>query len=484
MASPLIVALDIGTSSARAIAFNLRGEKAAAEAQIPYDQTTTPDGGVEVDANFLLDLAARCLDQLLPQLQGEVAAVGISCFWHSLLAVDDAGNARTGVLSWADNRAAAWIHALRARLHEDEVHARTGCVFHTSYWPAKLLWLRDERPELFDQPSKWLGFGDFLAHQWFGAARVSVSMASGTGLLDQNTCDWDQVVLDVLPIERDQLPEITDLPEPLPPLRADLAARWPALGKAKWFPALGDGACSNIGSGCIDPTRIGLNAGTSGAMRVVLPDFKGTPPRGLWRYRVDRKRTLLGGAISNAGNALAWARGVFNVPENWPEIVGAMEPTAHQLTVLPFLAGERSPLWNADARFVLEGASLATDANQIVRAVLEAAALRYAAIGHLLLGAAPGAQIVFSGGALEKVPVWQAILCDAIGVPLLQSTESEASAKGAALLAMEAAGLIGSLAEIPFGTGLRLEPSPEHTALYTKALEQQNSLYEKIYRVT
>jgi gluconokinase len=481
MSAPLAVALDIGTSSVRALAFDSAGRKVSEAVQITYDQTTTPDGGVEVDADYLLDLTGRCLDELLPQLEGEIAAVGISCFWHSLMAVGPEGRAETGVFSWADNRSAAWIPALRATLDERTTHARTGCVFHTSYWPAKLLWLNSKRPEIFRQWVRWMGFGEYLALKWCGETRMGLSMASGTGLFHQNKCKWDREVMAALPIQENELPPLCDLKDALPPLLPQFQERWPQLKNVPWFPAIGDGACSNIGSGCGDATKIGLNAGTSGALRIVLENHTGPAPRGLWRYRIDARRSIIGGALSNAGNVLAWARGTFQIPEDWQDAVTEIVPDSHGLTILPFLAGERAPLWNGNARFVLEGASLDTNPTKIIRAVMEGAALRFAAVGQLLLEIAPEAQIVFSGGALEKVPVWQAIVCDAIGAPLLQSCESEASARGAALLALEAAGVIPDAATVPFESGACLQPNKENARLYARALERQNLLYEKLY---
>ena len=478
----LVLALDIGTSSVRAIAFDFAGRKVGQAAQIPYDQTTSGDGGVEIGADFLLDLVAQCLDNLLETLDGKIEAVAISCFWHSLLAVDATGNALTPVLSWADNRAAAYVPVLRALMPETQSHARLGCVHHTSYWPAKLLYLRDHQSEFFecDAAPKWMGFGEFLRQKWCGDARMSLSMASGTGLFHQNDADFDAEMISHLPIEREQLPELCDASD-FAFLSEEMKSRWPQLARAKWFPAIGDGACSNIGSGCADETQIGLNAGTSGALRVVLRDFSGEAPRGLWRYRVDKNRSIVGGALSNAGNVLAWARETLKLPENWPQIVAEMEVGAHNLTVLPFLAGERAPLWNAHARFVLEGASWNSDSPAIMRAIMEGAALRFAAIARELLVLAPGAQIVFSGGALEKVPFWQPMVCDAIGAPLLQSLESEASARGAALLALESLGVLDDAQNAPFEHGAHLQPNPENHAIYARMLEKQNALYAKIY---
>ena len=474
--SRAVIALDIGTSSVRALAFSPSGHKIGEAAQIPYEQTVSGDGGVEVDADFLLQLCEKTLDALLPTLETEVAAIGISCFWHSLLAVDEAGNARTPVLSWADNRSAAWVEILKKTLDETAFHARLGTVFHTSYWPAKLLFLRDTAPQLFEQNLRWMGFGEWLRLKWCGNPRMSLAMASGTGIFDQNALEFDEEMLSHLPIKRENLPQLCDLDDGAT-LKSEFQNRWPKLRNAPIFPAIGDGACSNIGSGCTDEKRIGLNAGTSGAMRVVLRDFSGAPPRGLWRYRVDKNRSIVGGALSNVGNLLVWARETFQIPANWGEEIEKIAPDSHGLTVLPFLAGERAPIWDGDARFVLSGANLGTTPTHILRAVAEAGALRFAAIGNLLLQLAPNAQIVFSGGVLENVPAWQPIVCDALGAPLVGSREHEASARGAALLAWEKLGV--ALPE-DFERGETLEPNAENHAIYERALERQNALYERL----
>ncbi|MBV9868525.1 MAG: gluconokinase [Abitibacteriaceae bacterium] len=485
---PLVLALDIGTSSTRALAFDAQGHKVGQAVQYAYHQTTTPDGGIETDADALLELTARCIDELLPHLNQPVIAVGTCSFWHSLMAVSADGQPATKVLSWADNRAAAWVPALRALLNEHDTHARTGCVFHPSYWPAKLLWLHQSQPELFQDNIRWMSFAEYAALRLFGEAHCSLSMASGTGIFHQVNCEWDDDTLAALPIKRDQLSPLCDAHDALPHLQPEWAKRWPALKDAKWFPALGDGACSNIGSGCVTPSHIAMNVGTSGALRVVLENYQDPAPHGLWRYRIDRKRSVMGGALSNAGNVWKWAHDTLNLPPDFEAQLADLEPMSHGLTVLPFLAGERSPLWDANARYVLAGASLDTSPVEILRASLEAVALRFAEVAFAVRKAIPEAppdvDIVFSGGALEGSSVWAQIMSDCIGTPLVESREKEASARGAALMALEACGVIEDIGAVPSDRGQELQPTPAHHELYKRALERQNALYEHLYGAT
>ena len=493
---PLVLALDIGTSSTRALLFDARGHKRHA-AQRPYENTTTPEGGVQVSARDLFDLTIACIDETHAHLessaaldsQPQVLAVATSCFWHSILAVDESGRALTPVYSWADNRAASQVEPLRAMLDESATHARTGCVFHPSYWPAKLLWLHQTQPHLFKPSTRWMSFGEYLHLQLCGQARASLSMASGTGLFDQNALDWDAQVLAALPIQAQQLSPLCDASDALPALASTWADRWPRLRGAKWFPALGDGACSNVGSGGVDAQAIVLNCGTSGALRIVLEGWTAPAPRGLWRYRIDKKRSVLGGALSNAGNVLLWALKNLNLPPDWDAQLAIRRALAqpHGLNALPFLAGERSPLWNARARLAIEGANLDTEPIEMLQAVLEGASLRFKAVADALrrsmraAGLDSQVPILFSGGALDASKSWAQIMADCLGTPLIESREKEGSARGAALLALEACGEIGSIADLPGERGREIQPDASQSEEFERALRRQNALYEHLY---
>src|SRR5207253_11479008 len=164
--------------------------------------------------------------------------------------VDEAGRPTTPLIMWADTRSVREVEALRGKLDETAVHARTGCLFHTSYVPPKLMWLHRERPEAFARTRRWLSPGEYLFQRLFGEPRCSVSMASGTGMLNQSALDWDEELLTALPIRRDQLSPVVGL-TPSQGLKERFAQRLPALAGVPWIPAVGDGACSNLRSWCL-----------------------------------------------------------------------------------------------------------------------------------------------------------------------------------------------------------------------------------------
>jgi gluconokinase len=475
------MALDIGTSSARAACFDAEARPLpGAEGRVSYAARTAPDGEVVLDPDTLVSAVAQAVDAALagagPRAR-EIAGVGASVFWHSLLPLDAAGRPLLPVLTWADTRSATAADALRARLDGREIHARTGAVLHASYYPARLAWLRDTRPDVMAQAATWCGFAEYLLQRLTGVLRVSVSMASGTGLFDQHRQVWDSPLLAECGLAQDRLPPIDDAPAP--GLAREWAERWPALARVPWFPGWGDGGCSNLGSGCAGSDRIALNVGTSAALRLVAPDARAVP-KGLWRYQIDRKRALVGGATSEGGNVLAWARSVLALPDDeaLDAALAARAPDRHGLTVLPFLAGERSPGWRADARATLAGLSLATDPLDLVTALLESVALRLSLVYDRLAPlAARDHLVVASGGALTHSRAWTRMLADALGHPLTMSDEAEASSRGAALRVLEE---LGAPAAPPVGLGATVAPDAGRHAVYREARERQSRLYDNV----
>jgi gluconokinase len=373
-------------------------------------------------------------------------------------------------------------------LDEEAVHARTGCVLHSSYLPAKLLWLKEAAPEAFSRTERFMSPGEYLDYRLFGEAKVGISMASATGLFDQNEKHWDAEVLDTLPLEEERLSPISD--EPLRGLTAEWARRWPQLRDTAWFPAVGDGACSNVGCGCTTRKRLALMVGTSGAMRVLWKADRVEIPGGLWCYRPDAERFVMGGALSDGGNLVAWLRETLRLPElgEAEALVASMEPDAHGLTFLPLLAGERGPGWADDAHGGVLGLSMATKPIDILRAALEAVALRFALIAEIVDSVIPGERdVVATGGGLLHSPAWRQIMADALGRPITVSKVEEASSRGAALLALEALGEIGNLEDVGAPFGETSEPDAERHEIYRAALARQLELYnaavEKIMKV-
>ncbi len=482
-----IMAIDAGSSSVRCSLYDRTGNLIeGTRASFGYGFETTHDGGATLDADKLCELVFRAIGETLVRAGArEISGVALSTFWHGVLGVDRRDNPTTPVFTWADRRAAGAAAELRGWLDETAVHRRTGCMLHSSYLPAKLLWLSRSSPQEFGATARWLSPGEYLHLKLFGEATASTSMAAGTGLFDQNHAIWDSELLDALPIGAGQISPISD--EPSRGLRDEWARRWPALEEVPWFPALGDGACSNLGSGCVGRGRLALMVGTSGAMRMLWQAGSAEPPDGLWCYRVGESRFVVGGALSDGGNLVAWLRKTLRLPESeeTEKLLAGMKPGAHGLTFLPFLAGERGPGWADTANGTVTGLSMATEPVEMLRAAMEAIALRFALIAQRLDEAFPyeaGArEIVATGGGLLGSPAWTGIMADALGRPITVSTVPEASSRGAALLALETLGG-PKVEEFEAPLGEIYEPDPSRHEVYREALEHQRKLYDAVVR--
>jgi gluconokinase len=486
--APLVLAVDIGTSSARAAVYDAgASEIDATGAHVRREFTATPDGGAEDEAEDLLADVVRVIDAAHARAAAhdlKVEAVAVSCFMHSLVGVDAEGRAVTPVYGWADTRAASEVERLRELFDERAAHARTGCPLHASYWTAKLPWLRRTQPDTFARAARWLSFGEYLLKHLCGETAASVSMASGTELLDVRRCAWDAEIVAALNLTTERLPRLADDGETFA-LSEDFAARWSLLRGRFVFAVEADGVANNVGAVCVTKREIALMIGTSGAMRVV---YEGEPPgeldASLWCYRLDRRRVAVGGALSDGGGLYEWMRETLALAGDDEQIereIAAMQPCAHGLTVLPFWAGERSTRWNPRARGAIFGLRTHTRPAEIVRAALESVALRFAAIASALDTHAPGARLYASGGALRHSRAWTQMIADALGRPVRLSRAREASSRGVALLALENLGAIKNLTDAPPPVYETFTPDESAHALYREALSRQESLYESVF---
>lgn len=481
---PFIVSIDVGSSSVRALLFDSGARRMEGYgAQVPYRIHTIQEGAAEVDPEALAQLTIDCLDEVHRQTEAagfRVAGVAGSAFWHSFCGVDATGRPTLPILHLLDTRSGDQVARVPDR------HARTGCVPHSTYWPAKLLWLAANRPDEFRATHSFLSFPEYLYLKLLGSPRASTSMVSATGLWDQDASDYDPETLAALPVRREQLADPAALDRSEDQLLPEYRALWPAFAKARWFPALGDGACNNLGSGCVSPDRAALMVGTTGAMRLVghlasdAPQAQVSP--GLWCYRVDKSRFVTGGALSNGGDVYAWMKRNLSLPKDVEARLEAARPGTHGLTMLPFFAGERTPYWRADLRAAITGLSTSTEAIDILRAALESVALRFREI-YCLLAARRGApaEVIASGGALVHSPAWIQMMADALGRPVTICTETEASCRGAALWALERLGIIDNLTALPASTGAVVAPRAEYHGAYQDLVLQQNQLYERLY---
>jgi gluconokinase len=436
-----VLAVDVGTSSVRAQRFGEDGDPVDELRQERYE------GG---DPDEMVALVRKVIDG-----RDEVVdAVGTSCFGHSLLALDAGGRPLTPVLGWRDSRSAEAAEWLRRRVGDAEaVQARTGAAVHPSFWPAKLVWLAEAEPEVFRSAARFASFSDYLYAQLLGVEpHASLSIASGTGMLDLAGMRWDPELLELTGVGEERLPRLAEDPQ------------------GRWHPALMDAACSNLGAGCLGRERAALMVGTSAALRLLYETERPQPRPGLFLYRLDERRVLEGGALSDGGNLHVW------LEKTLAEAKGSVldrGPGGHGLVFLPFLGGERSTGWDPTKRGTVHGLTFDTTPLDIRQAALEGVAFRFAAIAELLPELE---EVVATGGGLLGDPEWTQLMADALARPVTASLVEEASLRGAAVATLERLGC--KTGEAPLGEVFH--PREAMADEYRSARERQQRLYEEL----
>ena len=438
-----VLAVDVGTSSVRAGLYDEAAEPVSDVARREYDGETDPDRVVALTREAVDDAVAG----------GSYDAVGGSCFGHSLLALDERGQPLTPILGWRDTRSANAAEWLARRLDADAVHARTGCHVHSSYWPAKLAWLAAEQPDIFRSARRFASFSDYAARELVGRdVPTSLSMASATGMLELHARAWDQELLATLPLDAEQLPDISD------------------AAVEGWYPALLDGACSNLGAGCVTRERAALMVGTSGAFRTVYEAEQALARAGLFIHWLDDRRVVEGGSLSDGGSLYRW------IDETLADTEGSLadrDPDSHGITFLALLGGERSTGWHQHAKGAIDGVTFQTTPLDLRQAALEGVAFRFAEIAELMPEVE---EVVATGGALLNDADWLQITADALGRPLTVSGVEEASLRGAAIVALERLGHT----PMPAPLGRVVEPRLDRADAYRAARDRQRRLYEAV----
>jgi gluconokinase len=493
----LILSVDIGTGSCRSVLYDrelARHGMAAVEYATRYPQ---PDWA-EQDPEAIYQAVLQAVSQALADSgcdPAEVRALTLDSALHSFVGLDADGAAVTPCLTWADTRARHLVAEWQRSGFAADAYARTGCPRHPLYPLAKTVWFRKQAPDLFARIQTVASIKSYVMLRLTGRLVEDRATASGSGLLDIHSLDWDDVTLALAGLERAHLPELVAPEYVIPGLTAE-AARYTRLpSKLEVVAGSSDAATSSLGSGTVRPDQMTIMVGTSGAVRRLDTRPVLDPQGRTFCYYAGQGLWFAGGAINNGGNVLRWfrdhfgeqaagearARGVSTYAvlcEKAQEVPAG----ADGLLFLPFMAGERSPHWNSSLRGTLFGLSLRHGQAHLVRALLESVCYSIRSVVEpleKLTGAA--AEIRVTGG-FTRSALWLQILADVLGRALAVTYEPEGSALGAAALALRALGLIDSLEGLVQKNPVREIVRPETTAhtFYDMQFARYLALYEKI----
>ena len=478
------IGLDVGTGSVKALALTQTGQ-VLGSAQIIYTAQSPQPGYMQLDANELCGQVHRCMVQLLSQLpaDAQVEAIGLSTAMHSIVGVNHQGKAITPLLTWADARSNAIYELWRKQRKTNALHKTIGVPPHPMLPLFKIAWFKQQQPELCKQIAGFVCLKAFLWYQFTQAFVVDYSNAAAYGMFDASTNRWSADALAIAGITAAQLPA----PQPTTHFTTHFSAPWrlhhSILPGCKLVLGSSDGCCANIGSGVVHAQALTLTIGTSAAVRLSVAERPTALSPSVFCYPVLPRLWVLGGGSNHGGNAIQWfVTQLLNQPAGQ---VGALlaealalPPEADGVVCLPYLLGERAPVWNPAATGMFAQLQWHHNHLHLLRAMVEAVSLNLLLIAQQLPPASVS-KLSLSGGFTQN-PAWVQLVADVFGLPASLQVAGDASARGAALLAWHAAtnlplhelsGTQGAAQVLP---NLSMYPVYQHKARQMQQLYQTN----------
>lgn len=493
MTQSIMIGVDIGTTGVRSVAYRLDGSATAA-ATDEYPLFTDQSGMAEQDVDTIVIAVESVIARTVRLLGREVKSVrgiALSGVLHSFLPVDDKGKPLSRLLTWADTRGQIYLDEIKERVDVQALYHRTGCPLHPMYSLLKMYWLKKQRPEIFARTAYFGTFKDYIYNKLTNQYVMDRSVASGSGMYNLRSLEWDSEVLNLLEICQKQLPPVVSATT-RHPLCSEMADK---LGLPAGLPVVigsSDGVLANVGVGAVKPEQINITIGTSGAIRMATDQPKTDEKGRTWCYNLVDGCWMLGGAINNGGISFRWIRDKFAETEQrvaeklgfdsykiLADYAEKVPAGSDGLILLPFFTGERSPHWNADARGVLFGLTLNHDKRHIIRATLEGICYRMKSILTSLEEVTGKASSIRVSGSFARSEVWLQILADVLGREIALPDVQEGSAFGAAILGFYALGLLPSIESVCDMVGVKkiFVPDPTTNAKY----EELYAIYNNIY---
>lgn len=489
MPDRVVIGIDVGTTATKVVSYRRDGT-AVADAARDYPLHTPHAGWAEQDPDLVVDATLDALGEVVAATRQTVAAIGLSTVMHSLIGLDDDGRPLTPMVTFADSR--SWPQALRLRRERGiDLYRATGTPIHPMAPLAKLVWFAEEQPDLFGRVRRWVSIKEYLLRRLCDSDVVDHAVATATGLLDLQTLEWHGDALDAAGIDDDHLGRPVPTSTVLDHLEPDLADRLGLGPDTRVVVGASDGVLANLGVGAIDPGTAAVTIGTSGAVRVTEHQPRTDPAMRTFCYPLTERHWVLGGAISNGGLVARWINTLLGGDDDYDRLTAAAHDVAagsDGVLMLPYLTGERAPLWSPLRGGVLFGLRVDHDRGHLFRAALESVALQLRLVADALreMGGAGFDRVRVSGGFVTS-DLWLQIVADVLDTELEVPAAAEGGAWGAALLAMHALGVIDDLRDAADDVAIVRTVTPDREAArryddvaarYAELVDRLNPLLE------
>jgi gluconokinase len=472
-----ILGTDIGTGSTKTVAVDLSG-KPLSTSQYAYPTIHPLRGHCEQDPRQILDAFLKSIRDTISKLGRPPSTISLSSAMHGIMAVDKQGEPLSNLIIWSDLRSMDIAARIRKSPQAGPVYFATGTPVHAMSPLCKIIWLRENMPELFESAHKFISIKEYIWHHLFREFRIDHSVASATGLFHIEKLDWDEHALRLAGITKERLSS----PVPTNYMRSGISSEMASVmdlpESIAFCIGASDGCLANLGTRSMEPGVAAITIGTSGAVRIASPAPIREPSIMPFNYILDEKTFICGGPMNNGGNIVEWLLKNFLeqetvTEEHYTRFFDAIEkvpPGSGGLVFLPYLNGERAPVWDEQSCGVYFGIRPQHGRSHFLRAALEGICF---AIRHILTSleelSQPIHQLHLSGG-FTRSDLWMQLLSDITGKKISVQHTEDASAIGAALLALKAQNRM---------------PGPSNDKKLAAILPQQqfSEVYEINYRI-
>jgi gluconokinase len=461
------IGIDIGTTATKAVCFDKKGN-VIRQFSKEYPMYHPESGWSIQKPAEILDAVLECIQKITQDRSPEF--ISFSAAMQSILVIDEAGNPISDAMIWADNRAHKESNELKKAEHGTLFYQKTGIPIHPFSPMAKIDWMRNNDAEIFSRAFKFISIKEYVWHQLTGEYVIDSSMASGTGILNIHSLAWDTAILDYLQIHSDQLSDI-------------VSTMHKSNGISDGFLYIiggGDGPLANLGSGAMESGRIALSIGTSGAVRLPIEKPFIDSQKRTQCYHLMENQYLKLGAVNNGAIILQWLKeSILKTDESFEDLfnqAAKIPAGSENLLFVPYLLGERAPIWDASAQGALLGININHGKAHFIRATLEGILFGLFSVVEVLIPDLQRRQetTVMASGGFGKSELWLQMVADIFQMKVAVPSTIESGTWGAVLVGFKAVGI-----EIPSINTIEKTflPNPNHKFIYEQSFEKFKRVY-------
>lgn len=496
-----MIGVDIGTTSTKAVLFTKKGDVVAHHSE-GYPLHTPNPSTAEQSPEEIFKAVLNSINGCMMKSEAnasEIICVSFSSAMHSVIAVDGEGNPLTNSITWADNRSSKWAEKIKDEWGGHEIYLRTGTPIHPMSPLSKLVWLKNEHQELFHQTAKFISIKEYIFFKLFGEFVIDYSIASATGMFNLVDLTWDEQALEIAGVSGDRLSKPVPTTHILKGLKNEYHRQTGLDGDIPFVIGASDGVLSNLGVNAIEPGVVAVTIGTSGAIRAVT-DKPVTDPKGrLFCYALTEKHWVLGGPVNNGGMIFRWVRDELAASEVetakrlgidaydvLTKIASKVNPGSDGLIFHPYMAGERAPLWDANARGSFFGLGMHHKKEHMIRSVLEGINYNLYTVLQALSELTGEPKRIQATGGFARSELWRQLMADIFNQEVIVPESYESSCLGAVILGLYALGEVDDLSIVSemVGATYSHQPNEENAQVYQELLpiySRLSSLYQKEY---